>query len=62
VVSEGQTWQDQRRFMLRNLSDLGMGKKDTMEDVIWNDAAQITAKIAASEGKPFLSKVKVKWM
>ncbi len=31
---KGRTWRDLRKFTLRELSDLGMGKKDTMEAII----------------------------
>ena len=34
VTSEGPDWQEQRRFMLKQLSDLGVGKSDQMEDII----------------------------
>jgi len=44
--------------MVRNLSDLGMGKKDSMENVIWHDAEQIVHKVAAQDGKPMSAKVK----
>jgi len=57
AVSEGQVWHDQRRFMLRILSDLGMGKKDSMENAIWNDAQQIVEKMKEEDGKPIQVKV-----
>jgi hypothetical protein len=57
IGSEGQVWYDQRKFMLKHLSDLGMGKKDSMEDVIWHDAEQIVTKMAQMEGKSVLAKV-----
>jgi len=44
--------------MLKNLSDLGMGKKESMEDVISHDAQQIVDKICEQEGKPLLIKVR----
>ncbi len=31
---KGRTWRDLRKFTMRELSDLGMGKKDTMEAII----------------------------
>ncbi len=34
VTSEGPDWQEQRRFMLKQLSYLGVGKSDQMEDII----------------------------
>jgi len=52
VVSEGASWTEQRRFMVKNLTELGMGKKDTMENVIWNDAQQIVESLMRQEGKP----------
>ena len=32
--ANGRDWSDQRKFMLRRLGDLGVGKRDTMEEVI----------------------------
>ncbi len=34
VPALGRTWQEQRRFMIRHLSDLGMGRTHNMEEVI----------------------------
>ncbi len=38
-------WQEQRRFMLKTLSDLGMGKRDTMEEVIRQEAEQVVLSV-----------------
>jgi hypothetical protein len=35
-----------------------MGKKESMEDVIWNDAQQIVKRLEASNEKPILSAVR----
>ncbi len=34
AFSQGRLWRDQRKFVLQNLNDLGMGRKATLEDVI----------------------------
>jgi len=44
--------------MLRNLSNLGMGKKESMEDVIKGDAKQIVDTICENEGRTLLMKVR----
>lgn len=41
ATSEGNIWYEQRKFIVKNLSDLGMGKRDTMEDVIDQEADQL---------------------
>lgn len=42
--------------MLKNLSDLGMGKKDTMEDVIYQEAEQVAERLRGSSGKAVSAK------
>jgi len=44
--------------MVKHLTDLGMGKKESMEDAIWLDAQQIHERVAAQEGKPMQCKVR----
>ncbi len=53
---DGPVWLEQRRFMLKHLSDLGMGNKDTMEDVIEQEAEQYVDIMLRNEG-PIKSKV-----
>ncbi len=57
TLAEGTLWTDMRKFMLKSLSDLGMGNRDTMEDVIDQEAQQITRVLEQNEGQPMLSKV-----
>ncbi len=56
--SEGQTWYQQRRFMLKSLSDLGMGKRDTMEDIIEQEAEQLAEFFKKKEGMVITSRVR----
>ncbi len=57
LVSDGQIWQEQRKFVVRNLSDLGMGKRDTMEDVIEQEAEQLAETWKKTKGSPIKSRV-----
>ena len=34
VFSNGAAWAEQRKFMIQNLANLGMGNKTIMEDII----------------------------
>ena len=43
--------------MLKSLSDLGMGKRDTMEDVIEQEAEQLADKFKGSKGRAMNSRV-----
>uniref|UniRef100_A0A1I8ITK2 Cytochrome P450 n=1 Tax=Macrostomum lignano TaxID=282301 RepID=A0A1I8ITK2_9PLAT len=63
ILSEGSTWKEQRRFALRVLRDLGLGKS-RMEEVISAEAEELVANFAALNGRPvntkdLLSKVRV---
>ena len=49
--SEGSTWTQQRRFVLKNLRDFGFGKK-TMEAMAHEDIVELINKIKESLGKP----------
>ena len=55
--SEGLVWTEMRKFMLKNLSDLGMGKNDTMEDIIQQEACQIVKRFKDLNGTHVKSKV-----
>ena len=57
VMSEGKEWYDQRRFMLKSLSDLGMGKRDTMEEIIEQESRQLADLFKLKEGQPLKSRV-----
>ncbi len=43
--------------MLKNLSDLGMGNRDTMEDVIEQEVEQIAESFKQKKSKPMNSRV-----
>eukprot|EP00095_Tigriopus_kingsejongensis_P007363 maker-scaffold1571_size35388-snap-gene-0.6 protein:Tk07363 transcript:maker-scaffold1571_size35388-snap-gene-0.6-mRNA-1 annotation:"probable cytochrome p450 303a1" len=51
LFNEGHSWKSHRRFSLKNLRDLGFGKK-SMEDNLSFEANQICDKMEASQGKP----------
>jgi hypothetical protein len=51
TASSGKVWHEQRKFMLHNLSDLGMGSKDTMESVIAQEVEYLGKRIKAICGK-----------
>lgn len=38
IMAYGQQWKDLRRFVLQQLSDLALGKKDTLADIINQEA------------------------
>ena len=40
ILSSGKNWQEQRRFALRNLKDLGLGKS-SMEDLISDEVKEM---------------------
>ncbi len=44
--------------MAKNLSDLGVGNKDTMEDIIEQEAEQMAETFKKNNGAPFKSKVR----
>jgi len=37
--------------MIKNLAELGMGTKSTLENIIWEDAKQILQKLERNEGR-----------
>nr|QST15071.1 CYP370C2 protein [Diaphanosoma celebensis] len=49
IFSEGQNWQDVRRFTLRNLRDFGLGKS-SMESVIQLEIGELVSNLDASAG------------
>ena len=46
LFSNGQAWVEQRKFMFQNMSNLGMGKKDTMEDIISQEVSILCETLA----------------
>ncbi len=57
--SEGPIWTEQRKFMAKNLSDLGMGNKDTMDEVIEQEAEQMAETFKKTNGSLINSKVRL---
>ena len=57
VSAEGQEWYDQRKFMFKCLSDLGMGKRDTMEEVIEQESRSLGELFKTKKGQPINSRV-----
>jgi len=52
ILSEGKTWQEQRRFTLRTLRDFGFGKAG-MEGLINEEVAMFIEEVKKSKGEPF---------
>ncbi len=48
--ANGAEWWEQRRLVLRHLTDLGMGKRDTMEDIIGQEAQQVVRTFGKKNG------------
>nr|QST15075.1 CYP370C6 protein [Diaphanosoma celebensis] len=51
AFSEGQNWQDVRRFALRNLRDFGVGKS-TIEVLVQDEIRELMASLEATAGSP----------
>ncbi len=49
--SEGEVWEQQRRFVLRQLRDFGFGKT-SMESVMMEEITELNERLAAFKGKP----------
>jgi len=56
-LSEGKEWLEQRRFMVKNLSDLGVGKKERMDVAIRRDAEELVQYLVKRSGMTIQSKV-----
>ena len=41
ILSSGQEWSEQRKFCLRKLKDLGIGKSSNINTVISNEVAKL---------------------
>jgi len=52
AASNGELWQEQRRFALRHLRDLGMGRS-SIETHIQKEALEMIETLKKSVGKPF---------
>lgn len=52
AFNEGDDWQEQRRFALRQLRDIGFGKS-SMEDLILNEVQELLTVLKDKCGKPF---------
>ncbi len=59
VSGEGPEWYEQRKFMLKTLTDLGMGKKDFMQDIISEEVEQTVQILRSREGTRIKAKVGV---
>ncbi len=57
VHSEGQIWMDHRKYMLKTLSNLGMGNRDVLEEIIEEEAAQFASLIKKKKGHILTSRV-----
>lgn len=51
IISNGQIWQNNRRFTLRHLRDLGMGKT-RLEEAIQHEAVCLVEDFARHAGRP----------
>ena len=51
LLSQGQDWSEQRRFLLRNLRDFGFGKSE-MEDTLLDEVEKLCKEYSKYVGKP----------
>ncbi len=56
--SDGKLWNDQRKFLMKTLSNLGMGKKDTMQDIVEQEADEFAGTLKRRRGQPVQSRVR----
>ena len=57
-ITEGTIWSEQRRFMLKSLTDLGMGKKQAMENIIGEEMELLAEHISTTNEQPVDVKVR----
>ncbi|OQV18203.1 Cytochrome P450 2J6 [Hypsibius exemplaris] len=58
IFAEGLEWKEHRRFVLRSLKDLGVGKR-SIEDKVAEEAEYLTSAFRNTNGQPFDNKVPV---
>ena len=56
-LATGSSWAQQRKFMMKSLGDLGLGKADIMKSIILEEADEVMKQYLKEKGKPMQMKV-----
>ena len=54
IFGRGDAWNEQRRFAIRNLRDLGVRNRSTMEGLIMDEVKELVNWIKQQYGKPIM--------
>ena len=57
ALATGSSWAQQRKFMIKSLGDLGLGKADIMESIILEEADEVMKQYLREKGRPIKMKV-----
>ena len=51
IMSQGETWKQQRKFAIKNLGDFGFGKSN-MEELVWEETEKFCESLKERLGTP----------